>query len=239
MNNTYSCMIIDDDPAAIELLQQHIGTLEQLRLEATETDPLRALTYLRRHPIDLLFLDVQMPKINGVELAKALIPRPAIILTTGYPEFAADGYDLGVPDCIVKPVTLDRFSRAVYRALDWKKDANPIPLPEEYIVVRDLDKQATVRIFLVDIRYIESDSNETIFHLTGGDARIDTGISKIEALLPAAYFIRVHRSVIVPKWLIYQKEKGRKIRVQGVAKPISVGRTYWDSFNQYFDGYGT
>src|ERR1700753_1473541 len=111
------CLLVDDEPLAIALLQQHLGQLDFLEVTATCTNSLKALEVLKRMEVDLMFLDIQMPAINGIDFLKMLRHPPSVIITTAYREYALDGYDLDIIDYLLKPITFERFFKAVERFL--------------------------------------------------------------------------------------------------------------------------
>src|SRR5215475_8817864 len=110
-----TCLIADDEPLARELLAGYVGSLEDLELKGQCKNAMETFAFLQRQPVDLLFLDIQMPQVSGLELIRSLHERPSIIITTAYREFAADGFELEVLDYLVKPISFDRFLKSVSR----------------------------------------------------------------------------------------------------------------------------
>src|SRR5690606_4807446 len=135
-------------------------------------------------------------------------------------------------DFIVKPFTLGRLFRAVYRALNWRADVLD---PQDYIVLHDVEGQVNTRVFLTEIRYVESRGNDSLFYLSENDfIRIRKGIGTVEELLPVRHFIRVHRSFIVAERLAYRRAQRNRIHLLGVEQPIPVGPTYQDDVDRLF-----
>ena len=198
------CVVIDDEPVAIEILDGYIAKIPFLDLAGTFRSAIDALEYLRRHPVDLLFLDINMPDLTGIEFLKSLDSRPMVIFTTAHSEYAAKSYDFEAIDYLLKPIEFDRFLKASRRALDQFESArvnngiavrNATPSREETILVKDGTDYH--RFDVDDILYIKSAGNYVTF--VTKDKKIMSLMKMKEALdrLPADHFVRVHRSYIV------------------------------------------
>lgn len=199
-NNPIKCLVVDDEPPAREILRRYIDDIDTMELTAECSNALQAFTVLQKEPIDLMFLDVRMPRMNGNEFLKSLRHPPKVILTTAYPEYALEGYELDVVDYLLKPVPFDRFLKAVNKAFPSGV------APEEKIDVADKKKQAFVyfridrkmkKVMLDDILYIESMKDYIKLFTSEGTLITKQSISSVEEMLPGKDFARVHRSYIV------------------------------------------
>lgn len=203
MSDKFKCLIIDDEPLAIMLIEKHISQIPQLEIVASCQNPLAAFEILKKEPIDLLFLDIQMPVLTGLEFAKSLQHPPSIIFTTAYREYAVESYELNVVDYLLKPITFTRFFKAINKFLN-SRQAEPTPIVQvsvptssvapEFIYVNANKKH--VKVLFQDILYVESIKDYVRIHTK--DQRITTKdkISEFDQKLPD-YFLRIHRSFIV------------------------------------------
>ncbi|MGZ3871305.1 MAG: LytR/AlgR family response regulator transcription factor [Mucilaginibacter sp.] len=192
------CLLVDDEPLAIRLLQKHIAQLDFFEVVGTCNNAVKALEILNRQPVDLLFLDVKMPQLSGLDLFRALRNPPKTILTTAYREFALDGFDLGVTDYLLKPVTFDRFFKAVERYLSTVEHAVPQVLSSsepQFIYLRSGHKY--FKVDTRDILYAESLKDYIHVHTTEKTIAAKYKISDFEKELEGKGFLRVHRSYIV------------------------------------------
>ena len=196
------CIIVDDEPLAREGLELKVARLGFLTLEASLASGTEAYEYLATHETDLMFLDIHMPDMTGLELLKTLKNPPIVILTTAYSEYALQGYELDVIDYLVKPIEYDRFLKAVQKALDLHKLQTQTEVGqvqsvhEDFLFVR-ADRQY-IKVYFREIVYLEGMKNYVIFH-TLHDGKIITAISLSVSLghLPATEFARVNRSYII------------------------------------------
>ena len=194
------CLLVDDEPPAREILRRYIGDIATMELAAECSNALQAFTVLQKEPIDLMFLDVRMPRMNGNDFLKSLRHPPKVILTTAYPEYAVEGYELDVVDYLLKPVPFDRFLKAVNKAFPTGG------VPEEKMDVTEKKKQAFVyfridrkmkKVMLDDILYIESMKDYIKLFTSEGTLITKQSISSVEEMLPEKEFARVHRSYII------------------------------------------
>ena len=230
----YKCLIVDDETLARELISTYISRIDFLEEVASCSNAVDALSHLRTQKIDILFLDIEMPEINGLELAKSLITKPAIILTTAYSEYAIEGYDIGITDYLLKPIQYDRFFRAITKVVennevisDAVSKAIKEQEKEEYFFVKSNNKFVSIKYN--DLFYIEALQKYIRLHCR--DSRIVTlmSLSKIESLLPKSNFARIHRSFIVNIDKIDSIE-GNLLTLQGDQLMISKGQK--ESFMQ-------
>jgi two-component system, LytTR family, response regulator len=192
------CLLVDDEPLAIQLLQNHVAQLDFMEVAGTCPNAVKALEVLTHQKIDLLFLDIRMPQISGINFLKTLRNPPKTIITTAYREYALDGYNLDIVDYLLKPITFDRFFKAVERYL--RASEMPIisaPQKEEpnFIFIKSGFKQ--IKIDLNDILYIESIKDYIKIQTIGKEIMAKYKITTIEEELKGRGFLRVHRSFIV------------------------------------------
>jgi DNA-binding LytR/AlgR family response regulator len=223
------CLIVDDEPLARELLEGYIGRIPELKLLKTCVNAIEAFNVLQEKPVDLLFLDIQMPQVTGIELLKSLKNKPRVILTTAYREYAFEAYDLDVVDYMLKPVSFDRFLRAIAKVkqlkqpldVSFEETDNIQSFDDAYIYLRE--NREMLKVFLKDIIYIESLRDYVRVKTTKQEVITYQKISYLEQKLPPSKFIRVHRSfmVAIDKVISYTP---MSIKVSTIEIP--VGRNY-------------
>lgn len=199
----YKCLIVDDEQLARDLLESYVKKIDYLELKGTCSSAIEAMQVLQQQEIDILFLDIQMPDLSGIELLKTLKKQPATIFTTAYSEYALDGYELGVIDYLVKPIEFDRFFKAVSKAMNRlqknqtivPKDIAPIEPKEDYFFIKSESK--IVRIDFDDVLYIEALQKYIRIYTTKEKIITLLSITKILELLPADQFFRIHRSFVL------------------------------------------
>ncbi|WP_080779307.1 LytR/AlgR family response regulator transcription factor [Chryseobacterium phocaeense] len=192
------CLLVDDEPLAIQLLKNHLEKLDMFEVTASCSNAVKALEVLRTHTIDLIFLDIKMPQISGIDFLKTLKNPPAVIVTTAYREYALDGYDLDIVDYLLKPVTFDRFFKAADRYLRTVQPQLPVsavPAEEQYIYLKSGGKFH--KIYVDDILYAESLKDYITLHCTHQKITAKYKISDLELELKPFQFLRIHRSFIV------------------------------------------
>ena len=223
------CLIVDDEPLAIEVLQSYVDRMASLELVATSSNAVDAFDILKKEKVDLLFLDIQMPKLTGIEFLKVLNPTPKVILTTAYREYAVESYELNVVDYLLKPIAFDRFLMAVNKVLG---DENEFKLPEvdatkpidsdPYLFLKADRKM--VKVYLKDIAYIESLKDYVRVRKQDGSEVISLQkISYLEQKLPSSDFIRIHKSYIIS---INKIDSYSAMNVEIGDKEIPIGRSY-------------
>ena len=192
------CLVTDDEPLAMDVLANYIDTLDYLKLEGRCNNAIETLNFLQRNTVDLLFLDIQMPRLTGVELLRTLKHPPKVIFTTAYRDYALEGYELNVLDYLLKPISFDRFLIAVNKFHQLKpaaEESGSTITTGPFLYVKANKK--TVRVFLKDILYIESLRDYIRIKTISQDIITHENISHIEDKLPGEQFLRVHRSFIV------------------------------------------
>jgi len=225
------CLVIDDEPLAISLLSDYVKKTEGLELAGSFTNPIEALHFIEATTIDLLFLDVQMPELTGLQLGKILRGRIPIILTTAYEEYALQGYELDVIDYLVKPISLERFLVAVQKArsrlLPASDEAAKTPAAgsSNYIFVKTNYK--TQRINLDDILYLEGLGDYVQIHLPGERVLTLMNMKDLVEILPSDRFMRVHKSYLIAFDKIDYIERNRILINK---QRIPIGPTYQEAF---------
>jgi two-component system LytT family response regulator len=223
-----SCIAVDDEPLAIEKIKSFAEKLPQLKLVASFTNSVNAFEFIRNNAIHLVFLDIQMDKMNGIEMLEKLIVRPQVILTTAYGEYAMKGFDLSVTDFLLKPYTFERFSLAVNKATEYFQwQQFPVTISQKavnFIFVKSGYK--LVKIFIDNILYIEGLRDYQ--HIITTDEKIiaSHSMNELEKLLPEG-FVRCHKSFIVSLSGIISIEHDR-IRIGN--KYIPIGDSYKADF---------
>lgn len=223
------CLIVDDEQHALDILLHYINQTPLLQLVASTTNPLEALQIVATQKIDLIFLDVQMPELSGIDFIRSINGKCKIILTTAYPEFALQGYDLDVVDYLLKPIRLPRFLTAVQKAataLNSTATEPPREQPEDdYIFVKTESKGKLLRINLADIDYIEGMKNYIAIYSGGKKTLVYTSLKDMEERLPGRQFIRVHKSFIIAIDRITGIE-GNRVLLKGITAEIVAGENY-------------
>jgi len=243
-----SCMIVDDEPLARSLLTQYVAKVPSLELIQACSNPLEALDVLRESSIDLLLLDIQMPDLTGINLLKILPKKPLVILTTAYSEYALEGYELDVIDYLVKPITLERFLKAIEKVIHRLTTQNPIPNvspnsnpvlekalavtepSQSFLFVKDGSK--LVKVKLQEILYVEGLKDYVAIHTPNKKIVTLQRIKSLETQLPETHFIRIHNSYIVAlEWIdaIFKE----KVQIGSTLLPISD--TYRKAFKAFID----
>jgi two-component system LytT family response regulator len=236
------CLIVDDEPLALHILEDYLSKIPFLQLVKATTNPIEALTLVQEKAVDLVFLDVQMPELTGIQFLKIANGKAKVILTTAYPQYALEGYELDVIDYLLKPIAFDRFYKAAQKAQSILQPAaspvqpEPVQQPQQsllsdFIFVKTEHK--IQKVYLNDILFIEGLKDYiSIFTPT---ERIITlqNMKKMEDALPEKHFIRVHKSYIVS---INKIDSIERSRIFIGDKIIPVGDTYREEFFKIVDG---
>jgi two-component system, LytTR family, response regulator len=235
-----TCIIIDDEQHAIDVLEHYVRQIPSLRLLASFTNPLDALQFLNTTPPDLLFLDIQMPEISGLQLINTIPPNIKIILTTAYSEFVTEGFELEVSDYLLKPVPFPRFLKAVQRVQQTlpapaAKETADTSDADDYFFVKTELKGKMLRINFRDIDYIEGERNYVAIHHDGTKTMALLNMKDLEDRLPARYFMRIHRSYIIAVEKIVAIE-GNTVMLRRVKEGILLGETYRPAFMERMKG---
>lgn len=222
------CFILDDEPLATDLLEDYIGRLPDLELVGVSNSPTQALGVLQHTPVDIIFLDIHMPRLTGFEFLRPLGYRPKIIFTTAYREYALDSYEFDVLDFLVKPISFERFLQSVgkiYRFLPVASSQTdtlePVKMEREYQYFK-VNKEM-VKLYLEDILWIESLKDYVRIHTISGTLVSYLRISYLEEKLPPERFVRIHKSFIIALEHI-QAISAMYIRINN--EEIPIGRIY-------------
>ncbi len=225
---TLKCAIIDDEPLARECISNYIREVDFLEVVGEGNNPLKLIEIQKEQHLDLIFLDIQMPIMNGMEYLKLSDNRPSVILTTAYPNYALEGFDLDVLDYLLKPITFNRFYKAAKKAWEYhqitskNQDTEPVSEPSDYFFVKN-DK-AYDKIYAKDILFIEGMQNYVAFHTTNGKKHLALlPLKKVEENLKSNHFFRVHKSFIVS---IEKIESVLDNRIHIKNFKIPIGRNY-------------
>ncbi len=199
-NKLIKCLVVDDEPPAREIIGRYIKEVPMLQMAGECGNAIEALSFLQQNVIDLVFLDVQMPQLNGNELLKIIKHPPRVIFTTAYPEYALEGYDLDIVDYLLKPVKFERFLKAIHKATQQASSIDTELVQHEsrneaFVYFRADRKM--VKVMLDDILFIESMKDYIKVITTKGTIITKQSITAVEAMLPEHLFLRTHRSFII------------------------------------------
>lgn len=220
-----TAIAIDDEPRALEVIEIHAQKVPFLELKATFTDAFEAISYLQQNKIDLVFLDIKMPDISGIEFVHILQKTPMIIFTTAYSEYAVKGFELDAIDYLMKPFSLARFTKACNKALEMKHSRGESS-PNFIFLKTGYEEE---KVLFDDILYIEAEGNYMAYVLPNKKLLCRQNIGECMTQLPANQFIRIHRSYIVAVSKI-QKITRQSVWVAG--NEISVGASYEEKLGE-------
>lgn len=209
---------IDDEPIALNIVEKHAARIPYLNIQVAFTNAFDALAYLKTNKVDLIFLDINMPDISGLEFMKSLVTKPDVIFTTAYPEYAVESYELEAVDYLLKPFEFGRFLKAVNKVADQQKEDN-----DDYIFLKT--GYEYVRIEKRELRYIKGDGNYVGFYTASEKVLCRMKMAEAEALLAGDQFIKVHRSYMVNKNEVVKVEK-HQVHIKNDKIPIS--QTYYE-----------
>lgn len=219
-----NCLIVDDEPLARKGLEEYVQAIGFLRLAGVCENAVKASTYLLQQPVDLLFLDIHLPKMSGIEFLKTLKNPPMAIFTTAYSEHAVEGYSLEVMDYLVKPITFERFMKAARKALDFyelrRKATRPVEADVPYFFVKCDSKFE--KVFFDEVSYIEALQNYAVIHTRERKLITYITLTSLEKQLPGRQFLKVHKSYLIsiPK---IKAIEGNEIIIGEARIPVSRG----------------
>ncbi len=225
-----NCIAIDDEPLALDIIEDYVAKIPALTLAAKCTSAIEASEIIQNQDINLIFCDIQMPHITGIEFIKNLENKPLVIFTTAYPDYALDSYELNAIDYLVKPIAFDRFLKAVNKATEFfslknKKDTEETAF--DFLMIKV--EYRTVRVNLSDIIYIEGVKDYLKIHTPKKRYLTKNTMKNMDAKLPSSDFIRVHKSYIVALAHIDSIERHRIVFGE---KRIPVGEVYKEKFHE-------
>lgn len=224
------CIIVDDEPLGIEILESYVKRIPDLDLVRTCNNALEASEFLKNHKVDLMFLDIQMPEITGLELMRSLPDPPLVVFCTAYPDFAVEGFELNAIDYLLKPVSFERFTKTIDRVKEYvnmkKTDAVEAPdLENDHIFIKSNQKQ--IKLSYDQIQYVEAFADYVKLYTPEKRYITLQTMKNMEQKLPDEKFIRVHRSFIVNQKYITSFNSS-ELEIGPVKIP--VGKNYKDAF---------
>lgn len=226
------CIVIDDEQPAIDIMKHYISKTPELDLVGTYNNPLVGMKEIKKSNVALVFLDIQMEEMTGLEVMNIINGNVKVILCTAYPQFALEGFDLDAVDYLLKPISFDRFSKAVRKVLATIQDNSVVnnmePLYEDHIFVKTEQKGKLIKIYFKDIDYIEAMGNYIAFHQGKNKIIAYSTMKDLEDILPLHIFMRVHKSYIIALPKITMIENGFVVLDGG--HKISIGSNYKEVF---------
>lgn len=222
-----NCIIVDDEPIARDLLRNYIEQVPYLTLTAACADAFEAMQALNRQDVDLVILDINMPRLSGLDMLRSLKRYPAVIITSAYPDFALEGFELSVTDYLLKPFSFPRFVQATEKVAQRRQVPETPQSPttvDDFLMVKS-DKRLA-KVFLKDIVYVEAYGNYVFIHGESERLMSKQTLTQLEAQLPAGRFIRIHKSYIVSLKAVRFLE-GNEVSIG--AKKLPVGKVYKDN----------
>ena len=228
------CVVIDDEPFALDLIKDYIQRTPFLELTECFSNPFKAMAYLNKEKVDLIFLDINMPEVSGIQLYKSLNSPPMVIFTTAYPEFAAESYEYNATDYLVKPIKYERFLKAINKAsglmqpnTESAHEANQDgqKTNDEFIFIKSGNQ--LVKVYPKDILYIEAAGNYMCLHTHDKKVMSLLNAKEVLELLPSHKFVRIHKSFIISLDHIDAIER-HDVVIKG--KQIPIGITYREHF---------
>lgn len=217
---TLNCIIVDDEPIAREGLEKYVEQIDFLQLKAICKNAMQANTVLKEQAIDLLFLDIEMPLLSGIEFLKTRTDAPSVIFTTAYPEYALEGYQFDVIDYLLKPISFERFLHACNKALRLVSNTKKINQQEEPFIFVKTDKQL-LKLSIANILFIEAMQNYIVFHTQTEQITALVPMKNIFELLSKDAFLQIHKSYIVAKNKV-EAIQGNQLIINQQKLPIST-----------------
>ena len=223
----YKCYIVDDEPLALNVIEQHLSRFGEFEVCGKTTEPIEAIAQIKRLQPDLLFLDIEMPEITGLELIESIQHKPDIIITTAYREYAVEGFELNVLDYLVKPIPFKRFVKAIDKFLELKLTHSPTPVADEQTCIFVKAERKTIKVVLEEILYVEGVKDYVKIVLANQKIMTKVSIGNFLKELPEDRFVQVHKSFIVAKKKI-SAYTAHDVEIGELEIPI--GRVYKEAF---------
>lgn len=221
------CLIVDDEAPALRLLESYVKKVPFLELISSTTNPIEAISIIEKEDLDLVFLDIQMPTITGIQLSKIVKDKISIIFTTAYPQFAIESYELNAVDYLLKPFEFERFYSAILKVTPTK-EAKSVSNNDEFIFIKTDGKNNFKKVYTNEILYIESLKNYVSIHLKDNKIITYSTLKHFESELSSKYFVKIHKSFIVA---IPHITKTDSLSVYlSNDKNLPIGDTYKKSF---------
>jgi DNA-binding LytR/AlgR family response regulator len=237
MDKTITCIIVDDEPLARKVLTKYASQMDNLEVVAVCSNAVEAFCHLQKGNIDLVFLDIKMPKINGLELLESLNPVPLVVFTTAYREFAVKAFELDAIDYLLKPISLGRFMKTIAKVNKFLTGNHVVGMVEGQLQPKDpisklnpepellyiKSQRKTVKLDLSEILYLESLNDKVTIHTSDGEIQTTQRIGSLEEKLPKTKFLRIHRSFIVA---LDKITAFNTIMIEVNGKELPIGRNY-------------
>lgn len=224
------CVAIDDEPLALALIQEYITRIPELKLLHSFEDAIAGSEFLRNNPVDILFVDINMPDISGLSLVASLNEKPAVIFTTAYKKFAFEGFELEAVDYLLKPISFERFEKAVKKALQAlkSKEKEAEPVQDDFFVWSEYKQ---VKIDLSQVEFVEAREDYVLFHQLNHKPVLSLmTLKSAQEKLPITKFIRIHRSYIIPVSAIKLISSKKVMLTSG--RELPVGNSYAASLQE-------
>lgn len=229
---TLKCIIVDDEPPATRILENYIGKVSFLEKVGIFNDSLKALEFLNANKVDVIFLDIQMPQLTGLQLSRIIAKDIKVIFTTAYPDFALDGFELNAVDYLLKPIAFERFYQAVSKLNSEPKTEIATTSPSDFIFIKTDGKNKFQKLFLDEILYVESLQNYVCIHTLKQQIITHSSLKNVIESLPENGFIQIHKSFIIA---LKQIESTDSFSVFINGKELPIGATYKDAFFERID----
>jgi|SRR6218665_230082 len=232
-SGSLSCIVIDDEPLQHKVLEDYISKMPSLTFETAFSNPLDAISFVKQHPVDLIFLDIQMPELNGFQVMDILGPGVSIIVTSAYRDFALAGFDYDIKDYLLKPISFDRFCKAVTKVLNTRAGVIDKQSKDNFLFIKSGFK--LVKVDLDQLLYIEGLKDYISFVSSSNKVMSLQSLNTMEKRLDAEKFIRIHKSYIISLAKVSQIEK-QSVWIGDMEFPL--GNAYRDSFFEKINKWG-
>lgn len=230
------CFIIDDEQPAINVLSAYISQIQELELVGSDTNPVKGIEKIKLLKPDVVFLDIQMNEMNGLDVMQILHKEIKVVFCTAYSQFAVESYDLNAVDYLMKPVSFARFMKTIDRLQEKSKEDRPGEvIPNDYLFFAMEQKGKMRRIDLDDIDYIEGMSNYMAFHILGKQILLYTTMKELEEKLPSSQFMRIHKSYIIAFNKIELIEK-HCVKMRNYESLLPISESYRDALYEKIKG---
>jgi DNA-binding LytR/AlgR family response regulator len=226
------CIIVDDEPPATRILENYIGKVNFLEKAAVFNDSLKALEFLSTQTVDVIFLDIQMPQLTGLQISRIISKDIKVIFTTAYPDFALDGFELNAVDYLLKPIAFERFYQAVSKLNSELKTEIATSNPSDFIFIKTDGKNKFQKLFLDEILFVESLQNYVCIHTLKQQIITHSSLKNVIESLPENGFIQIHKSFVIA---LKQIESTDSFSVFINGKELPIGATYKDAFFERID----
>jgi len=229
----FKCIILDDEPPATRILENYIGKVNFLEKSAVFNDSLKALEFLNTQAADVIFLDIQMPQLTGLQISRIISKDIKVIFTTAYPDFALEGFELNAVDYLLKPISFERFYQAVSKLnTEPKKEVSSNSNSSDFIFVKTDGKNKFQKLFLDEILYVESLQNYVCIHTKQQQIITHSSLKNVIESLPSMDFIQIYKSYVIS---LKHIESTDNFSVFINAKELPIGATFKDAFFERID----